>query len=208
MNSQNSITHLITQLKGGEEAAAHDLWDRYFRKLTDLAKRRLKAHPRRAADEEDVVISVFDSLCDGAARGRFDQLTDRQDLWRLLLAITRQKAVDVIRRENRKKRGGGAVRGESIFDSDVDAPNSIEELISAAPTPDLLVMIEEQHEQLLAKLRSDDLRLIANRKLEGYSNREIAEELGVVERTIRRKVNLIMDEWAAVDGQHGAENSA
>ena len=201
--SSNSITHLIAQLKGGEEAAAYELWERYFGQLTELARRRLKAHPRRAADEEDVVVSVFDSLCDGAAQGRFTQLTDRHDLWKLLLVITRQKAVDLIRRESRKKRGGGEVRGESIFDSDQDAPRSIEEMIGAEPTPDFLVMIEEQHEQLLQTLRNDELRLIANRKLQGYSNREIADELGVVERTIRRKVNLIMDEWADRAGASG-----
>lgn len=195
--SNNSITHLIAQLKGGEESAAYELWERYFGRLTELARRRLKAHPRRAADEEDVVVSVFDSLCDGAAQGRFAELTDRQDLWKLLLVITRQKAVDLIRRENRKKRGGGDVRGESIFDSDLNAPNSIEDMIGSEPTPELLVMIEEQHQQLLGALRNDDLRLIANRKLQGYSNQEIADELGVVERTIRRKVNLIMDEWGA-----------
>lgn len=198
MSADHSITHLIAQLKGGEESAAHELWERYFGRLTELARRRLQAHPRRVSDEEDVVVSVFDTLCNGAAEGRFAELTDRQDLWKLLLVITRQKAVDVIRRETRQKRGGGAVRGESVFAGDAHTLNCIEDLTGSEPTPEFLVMVDEQYSRLLAALRDDNLRLIATRKLQGFSNVEIAEELGVVERTIRRKVNLIMDDWAAI----------
>ena len=38
---------------------------------------------------------------------------DRDDLWRLLVAITERKAIDQMRRARRVKRGGGRVRTEA-----------------------------------------------------------------------------------------------
>src|SRR5262245_4070602 len=115
MPDDSSVTTIIVGLKHGDSAAAQKLWVQYFDQLVAAARRRLGTAPRRAYDEEDVALSVFTSLCRGAERGNFTKLTNREDLWALLLALTRQKAVDRIRHEQRAKRGGGDVRGESIF---------------------------------------------------------------------------------------------
>ncbi len=80
-----------------------------------MAARHLGSAPRRIADEEDVAVSVFETLCKGAAAGRFEKLQDRDDLWKLLTAIAGMKSVDQIRRQTAKKRGGEDVRGESII---------------------------------------------------------------------------------------------
>src|SRR2546423_11697663 len=113
MSSPESVTHWIDQLKGGDPAAIRRLWEAYFPRLVGLARKKLREAPRRAADEEDVALSAFDSFCDGAAQGRFPRLTDRDDLWHVLVTITARKAVQLVRHELRQKRGGGAVRGES-----------------------------------------------------------------------------------------------
>lgn len=106
MDSFNdSVTRWIGDLKDGQDAATQKIWERYFDRLVRVASRQLGAAPRRIADEEDVAVSVFDSLCKGAAAGRFDKLKDRDDLWRLLTAISGMKAVDQIRRQTAKKRG-------------------------------------------------------------------------------------------------------
>jgi hypothetical protein len=81
MMSEGSITHWIGALKQGDPAAAQRLWNVYFYRLVVLARARLRDVPRRAADEEDVALSAFDSFCRGAERGRFAQLDDRDDLW-------------------------------------------------------------------------------------------------------------------------------
>lgn len=114
-NFSGSVTCMIQDLKTGESKAADEAWNRYFKKLVELARRRLGNSPRRHADEEDVALSVMETLIVGSGEGRFPQLSDRNDLWKLLLVITRQKAVDQMRREMREKRGGGEVRGDSIF---------------------------------------------------------------------------------------------
>src|SRR5262249_44003183 len=81
----------------------------YFRRLVGLARKKLRAAPRRAADEEDVALSAFDSFCRGAEQDRFPQLHDRLDLWQLLVLLTARKAVDLAQPERRQNRGG-AVR--------------------------------------------------------------------------------------------------
>lgn len=192
----DSITRWIDALKAGDQQAAGKLWDRYFQRLIAAARRRLGAAPRRVADEEDVVLSVFDTLFRGAAQGRFPKLTDREDLWKLLLVLTRQKAVDQIRRNVRQKRGGGLVRGDSIFGDETTA-GGFDQFLSSNPTPEFLTMLQQEHERLLGKLRNDTLRQIALDRMAGETNDEIATTLGISTRAVERKFQLIRKKWAA-----------
>jgi hypothetical protein len=68
------------------------LWERYFRRLVGLARPRLDNTARRAADEQDVALSALASVFRGVEEGRFPQLGDRDDLWRLLVTVTVRKA--------------------------------------------------------------------------------------------------------------------
>ena len=61
-----------------------------------MRRERLRSGPRGAADEEDVVLSAFDSFCRGAAQGRFPRLDDRNNLWSVLVTLTARKAADLI----------------------------------------------------------------------------------------------------------------
>lgn len=191
------ITQWIAELKQGDAEAARQLWGAYFERVRQAARRRLGTAPARVADEEDAALSVFRSLFEGAAAGRFQELTDRQDLWMLLMAMTRHKSVDEIRRRTRRKRGGGEVRGESAFAAGPGKSSAfgLREMAGDDPTPDTIVAAEEQLRHLLSLLRDDDLRRVAQRRLEGRTNAEIAEELGVVERSVERKLRLIRDTW-------------
>src|SRR5690606_24104911 len=96
----------ITGLKQGDAEAVRRLWQRYSQSLVRVARQRLGAVARTAADEEDVALSAFWSLCEGAREGKLDEVCNRDDLWWMLLAITRRKAVSQVRRETAQKRGG------------------------------------------------------------------------------------------------------
>src|SRR5262245_17412849 len=112
MPPDESVTHWLNRLQAGDSAAAQKLWERYYQRLVSLARGKLQGTPRRAADEEDVVLSAFNSFFRGAAHGRFPRLDDRDNLWRLLVVITARKALNLARLERRRKRGGGAVLDE------------------------------------------------------------------------------------------------
>lgn len=198
MTSEHSISHWFAGLKTGEAEAAQKLWDRYSVRLVDLARDRLGGAPKRVADEEDVVQSVFQSLCRGAAAGRFQNVKNRDDLWWLLLAITKQKVVDHIRREMAQKRGAGRVQTETALSADAQGSKrfTLDHLVSQDPTPEYLAILDEQHRRLLGLLRDDRLRKIAVSRIEGYTVGEIASDLAVTTRTVERKLQLIRITWA------------
>src|ERR1051325_667168 len=115
MPLQGSVSNWIGQVRQGEEQAAAQLWQRYFHRLVALARTNLRGVARRAADEEDVVLSAFDSFFRGAEQGRFPNLEDRDGLWRLLITLTTRKAAHLRRDERRLKRGGGAVLDQAAL---------------------------------------------------------------------------------------------
>jgi RNA polymerase sigma factor (sigma-70 family) len=197
-----SVTHWITVLRGGDEEAARLLWQRYFTKLVHLARKKLGSAPRRVADEEDLAVSVFRRLCDGAEQGRFDQLSDRDDLWRLLVAITTNRAIDQRRHDRQCKRGGGKVHGESLFGGIGDAGDGggLDEVMADEPSPEMINQIAEEHQRLMGRL-DESLQQIALWKLENRNNEEIAKLLGITSRSVRRKLERIREIWQEdVDG--------
>ncbi|MEQ8787640.1 MAG: ECF-type sigma factor [Pirellulaceae bacterium] len=195
--AQHSVTQWLQDLQSGDEEAARRLWERYFEQLVQVARKRLGGAPRRIADEEDVALSAFDSLCRRAARGGFDEVADREGLWRLLIVMARQKAVDRIRSAMAQKRGGGEVRGESVF-GPASADMGIDQIACQQPTPEFLADVDERYQACLQSLRDDTLRNIAVRRLEGYSTEEIAREVGITARSVRRKLDLIRATWRKV----------
>jgi DNA-directed RNA polymerase specialized sigma24 family protein len=185
-----SISLCLKMLKQGDQAAAQRLWAAYFHRLVSLARSRLQGVRRGGADEEDIALSAFHSLVIRAERGQFPQLEDRDDLWQLLYVLTVRKVVDLRKREHAKRRGGGAVR----YLSDLEGVD-LERAVGAEPTPQLAVQVADECRRLLDILGDETLRRIALWKMEGYTNREVADKLGVVEQTVERKLRRIRDVW-------------
>jgi RNA polymerase sigma factor (sigma-70 family) len=195
--NQNSVTIWIDGIKAGDGSDIERLWDRYFERLVRLAAARLPAHSRRSFDEEDVALSAFQSFCDRAGRGEFPQLSDRDDLWRLLATITVRKAIDTIRQQSRQKRGGGQVLGESALLVGAGTEgDGLAEVLSREPTPDEVAGFAENYHRFLARLQEPPLRTIALRRLEGQTTREIARALDVSTKTVERKLQLIRAIWS------------
>jgi DNA-directed RNA polymerase specialized sigma24 family protein len=198
MASEGSVTHWLGQLKAGDPAAAQQLWERYFQRMIGLARKKLQDTPRRAADEEDVALSAFASFCRGAMRGKFPQLNDRDNLWRLLFALTARKAFDVVRDEHRQKRGGGAVLGESAVSGPEEASGEeagLEQILGREPTPELAAQVADEFQRLLALLGDAELRSIALLKMEGDTTEEIAAKLQRAPRTVERRLQVIRTLW-------------
>src|SRR4051812_13397843 len=171
MTSPGSVSAWINLLKGGDAAGIQQLWEAYFPRLVGMARKKLQESPRRAADEEDVALSAFDSFCVGAARGRFPQLTDRDDLWHILVTITARKALQLLRHEQRQKRGGTDRLASACHDGPETDRDELgaEQIIGNEPTPEYAAQLAEEYEQLLARLGDPDLRRIAVWKMEGYN---------------------------------------
>jgi DNA-directed RNA polymerase specialized sigma24 family protein len=192
LSPSHSITRCIDMLKRGDRAGAEELWDSYVHRLVALARARLRGVPRRAVDEEDVALSAFDSFCRRAERGRFAQLADRDDLWQILVLITERKAIDLIRREGRQSRGGGRV----VAFSDVENRHP-GDIADPGPTPEFAAQLVDEFRELLERLGDDSLKSVALAKMEGYTNKQIADRLGCIEQTVERKLRSIRKIWSA-----------
>jgi len=195
---EGEVTVWIQDLKAGNSAAAQQLFQAYFDRIVRLASRKLDGVPKRVSDEEDVALSAFESFFRGVDGGKFPKLDDSTDLWRLLATITTRKAVDQVHFQNRQKRGGGKVRGESVFANagpDGEA-FGFEQFASADRTPEMEEAMTAECQRLFEKLGDEELVSLALLKLEGYSNVEIAVKKGVARRTIQRKLAQIQELWS------------
>ena len=194
MAPDGSITSWIDPLKAGDPQAARVLWDRFFRRLVALARKKLEGANRRAADEEDVALSAFASLCRGAEAGRFPQVDDRDHLWHLLALLTARKVWHLMRDAHRTKRSNPET-------ATADTPAAVaqqaewQQLLSREPNPAFAAQMEEEYRLLLGRLGDHELETIAVWKLEGYTNEEIAAKLDCTVRTVERKVRIIRGIW-------------
>lgn len=187
----------ISQLKAGDSVAAQELWEAYCDQLIRFARKKLRAVPRRAADEEDVAVSAFNSFWQAAVQGKFPQLNDSDDLWKILVTITARKALRQAKHARRQKRGEGKVRGESVFcQADASEPDwGIDQVVGREPTPAFAAELAEDFRQLLECL-DDGLRQLAVLKMQGYTNQEIAEKLDCGLRSVERKLSGIRTIWS------------
>jgi RNA polymerase sigma factor (sigma-70 family) len=143
----------------------------------------------------------MNSFYRAAAAGRYPRLKDRHDLWKMLVTFTAHKVSKQFRRQRAQKRGGGHVRGESALDraGESDGDHGIHDVLGREPSPELVAMMAETCDDLVGQLGDESLQTIALSKLEGYTNAEIAEQLGVTERSVERKLARIRKRWSEIN---------
>jgi RNA polymerase sigma factor (sigma-70 family) len=202
MVHDGSVTRLIQLLRSGDaterDLAARLIWRRYFRDLLELARNNLNKRIRRREDEEDVLQSMYKSFCLRQQRGEFD-LSGRDALWRLLVTITLRKARNVAKKQARDRRD--IAREQTISDRDdgESAHWALEQMDAAGPSPAEAVLLNEALERRLEVLADPELRQIALWRLEGYTNREIADRLDCTERSVERRMERIRSKWTSYD---------
>lgn len=200
--SLEQFAELLEKVRNGDEEATTILWERYFQPLVRLAGTRLPKNLRRTADEEDIALSAFHSFIAGIRRDQFPDLAGPDNLWGLLITLTSRKVNAHLRKQTRQKRGGGNVRGESVFMDSSGNPNQVglEQFGSVgsgdAMRPDLRVELAEACESLLDELPDEQLREIAVLRMDGYLVDEIATRLELSKRAVERRLQLIRKTWA------------
>ncbi len=188
----------LEKLQSGDEQAAQRLWEEYFLKIQRLADKKLGSRSRRAADEEDIAISAMHSIVRGARKGRFPQLNDETDLWKVIVTVTKRKLSKFARRENAqiRKPRHGIVHGESMLDPpDSSQAAGMGQIAGDDPTPEFIVEMDERCQSLLDELEEPELREVAVLKLQGYQNEEIAEKLNRTCRTVERRLVQVRQRW-------------
>lgn len=190
MAGEQQISLLIERYRRGDSTAAQPLWETYFHRLLGLARKLMPADARSKNDEEDVAISAIKSAIIGIRDGKFPRLNDSSDLWALLAAITRNKAIDANKSAIKKP--------VAVSDS------RIELLIDAEPTPEMAAEFTDEVRHLLAmlddgnlpkKFRGKKLQEIALAKLHRCTNKETAAKLGFTISVVEKSLATIRTIW-------------
>ncbi len=193
MASGDSVVHWMALANTGDADAQREIWDRFFPQLLKLARHHLQGR-LRTGDEEDVVLSVFDSFFHACQENRFPDLRGQDDLWRLLSRMTHRKAIDWLRHAQRRKR---FAVGESALASDI-AGRPMSQQAGKTRNPWIEVIAIDECRRLLSLLKPD-LQVIALRKLDGFTNQEIATQQACSVATIERRLKLIRDIWSQAE---------
>lgn len=188
----------LQRVRAGDDDAIGELWNGYFQRLVRLAAKRLPANLKRAGDEEDIALSAFNSFIAGIRRDQFPDLSGPDNLWGLLITLTGRKVNAHLRFQTRQKRGGGSVRGESVFMDADQAKRSpgIAGVSGDQMAADLSVELEEACNTLLDQLPDAQLRQIAVMRMDGFLVDEIADRLGLSKRATERRLQLIRRTWS------------
>lgn len=175
---------LVERMRGGEERALSELYDRHATTIYSLALAILRA----SADAEEVVADVFVQLWRSA-----DYDADRGAVGAYLTVLARTRALDRIRA--RRRRAAAELRESARDPSGLLVPVS-----TSGPEPDHQVELGEERQRIrkaLASLSDAQRTAIDLAFYGGLTHREIAERLaeplGTVKTRIRDGMRKLRD---------------
>jgi RNA polymerase sigma-70 factor (ECF subfamily) len=178
MSDDKSEEDYVKSCRAGDEEAARRLFHAHVDQLVDLARQRISQRLASRVDAEDVVQSVFRTFFKRVRAGEF-VVHDEEDLCKLLVRITvyktlRQVAFHQQGKRDARQEAGGEVGQEQLL-----------RVMANGPTPEEAVIFLDELEFFLDQLSEED-RQICRMRLEGHTNVDIAQALGINERRIRR----------------------
>jgi RNA polymerase sigma factor (sigma-70 family) len=176
---------LLARYQSGSDAAATELFQRYVERLTALARGRLSRRLSSRFDPEDVVMSAYRSFFRRAAAAELS-VAGHGDLWRLLVAMTLNKLHHRIDEHTADKRSVAAEHPSGVESSILSAVPSLD------PTPDEAAAFADELEAVFTELSPPERRVLEMR-LQGELVDDIALEMEISERTVRRWLDKIRE---------------
>jgi RNA polymerase sigma-70 factor (ECF subfamily) len=179
MGHADSFADFLAKLHGNDDDAARQLFARFTHQLIGYALRHIEGGLRHKVDPEDVVQSAYKSFFVRYGGGNVE-LANWNSLWGLLTLITMRKCAERAAYHRAERRD--AAREVSAPPGDEAAPWL--EPLGREPTPLEAAVLTETVHQLLDGLDEDE-RPVLELSLQGCTTREISEQLGRAERTVR-----------------------
>jgi RNA polymerase sigma factor (TIGR02999 family) len=170
--SMSELTHLFDAVNAGDRAAVDRLMVVMYQELRQLAHRRLSASPRGPTLETTGL--VHESYLRFLSAGRL-RVTDRAHFMAYSSRVMRSIIIDLARTHRAERHGGGALQVTLNTEVADEAQRSDEQLIR----------INEVLEEL-GKSEPRLVQVVEMRYFGGLNENEIAEMLGLTERTVQR----------------------
>ncbi|HMO15583.1 MAG TPA: ECF-type sigma factor [Pirellulaceae bacterium] len=197
------LTLSICENLNVSEDEGQAIWNEFFPRLKRFARKKLEGMPLRSFDEEDIALSAMNSFFRGHNQGRFDQLANKDELWRLLVTITSRKVTSQRRRLMSEKRGRGGVHGESVFgkpnDFSTDAGQGIGGVAGPENLPESAEAMVVACEHLINVLPDEKHKQTALLRMEGFNNQEISDRLQCSLARTKQRIKNIKELWAELE---------
>jgi RNA polymerase sigma factor (TIGR02999 family) len=174
MNPGTPLTALIRRANDGDHAALGQLFEVAYDDLRRMAQRRLSNARREASLDTGVL--VHESYLRFAQAGEL-KVQDRAHFFRYASQVMRSVVVDLARARLSERRGGDVLH--------VTLDTLLQERLGDGGGESEILCIHEALDEL-ARLDERLVRVVEMRYFAGFTEREIAESLGVTERTVRR----------------------
>ena len=190
MSNPGSISILLEELRAGDEPAFEQLFNRFFDRLKSVARKRVSVRDRKVVDDEDLAVWAMNTFQRCVRDGMYPKIQNRRDIWKFLVSILERKSVDHIRRQHAEKRGGGDVRGESVFE-DQNQPRVIERVCMEKSNFEMMVDFMDVLDVIVDRLNDPVLGEVLAAKFAGHSTKEISRITGMSVSSVDRKLKLI-----------------
>ncbi len=168
----SDITQMLQAIERGEGHAADELLPLVYQELRSLATARMAQEAAGQTLQPTALVheAWLRLVADGAKSWQ-----NRAHFFGAAAEAMRRILIENARRKSRLKRGGGLAR------LDIDSLD-----LAAATPDDKVLLIDEALEKLQAE-DPDRARIVVMKFFGGLTNQEVAESLGVTERTVERQ---------------------
>ena len=186
LETHDEFRDLMGRVQEGSQDAAWELVDRYGDAIRRAVRRALNARLRSKFDSLDFVQLVWCSFF--KAREEAVRFSRPEQLAAFLAAMARNKVgMEVRRRLMSQKRNVNREQTLSTLPATVDPPADRD------ANPVDAAIAREQWNRLVAQ-QPDRNRQIISLRLQGLTERDIAESLNIAECTVRRFLKRLLDD--------------
>jgi RNA polymerase sigma-70 factor (ECF subfamily) len=188
--AQPDFTLLMQRLNSGDQSAAQELFERYGPHIHRVVRRKLNHKLRSKFDSLDFVQDVWTSFF--TDRERPCEFTRPEALVAFLANMAYHKVVDAFRQRVQTRKYD--LNREHSLDSSTVSPEGA--LVARQPTPSQVAVAKERWD-LLLEGQPSRYREILERLREGNTHEEVARELGLNEKTVRRVIKRVCPDSTA-----------
>ena len=173
---------LVRYVRGGDEAAAEELYRRYAARLRGLVADRCSSEFAPRFDPDDIVQSVFRALYEGV-RSKFYDVPQGGELWGLLFVLAVNKVRDQVAYHRAARR--------DVHRTATTDPQTRDDLFGRDESTAALLRLTV--EEYLASLDETE-RAIVGLRMTGHSVDEVAGQTGRAKRTVERVLQKARDQ--------------
>jgi RNA polymerase sigma factor (sigma-70 family) len=185
MDDQVEFQALMDRVRAGSEEAATELFRRYGSHIVQVVRRKLLRRLRAKYDSQDFTQAVWASFFTAPAH---ELVFDRPEkLVGYLAAMAEHKVIEVTHKRNAAQKRD--IDRECSLDG--SAAVQVQHMYADDPRPSQIVMLEEEWQHLLESLRPRQRHILTMLR-QGKKRKEIAAEIGVDERTVRRVLDIML----------------